>query len=232
MHSVFLHSTRRVEWGLLLALIVGLQGCGAQEAAPVSASVSPSNSQPETKPEANAPAAGSPETPAPTASSKVTSPSKTKPVMATVPMPGVALVRTAPSGTAEPKAILVAIPVSPLPAAAVPAQSISPVSDPGGEVAVKPSKPGLLRVGATSCKMCHKLQFTSWADTAHAKRTPPLDCESCHGSGSEYKAIPVMKDPAKAKAAGLILPATPFCATCHKRNWSEGMLKKAHAHKP
>lgn len=229
MHSAFLHSTRRVEWGLLLALIVGLHGCGAQEAAPVSASVPPSNSQQETKSEANAPAAASSETPAPTAPSKVISTSKTKPVLVTVPMPGVALVRTAPVGAAEPKAMLVAIPVSSEPAA--PAPTASPVSDPGGEVAVKPTKPGLGRVGANACKMCHRLQFTSWSDTAHAKRSPPLDCESCHGSGSEYKAIPVMKDPAMAKAAGLVLPTAPFCATCHKRNWSEGMLKKAHAHK-
>jgi len=109
---------------------------------------------------------------------------------------------------------------------------MSPVSDPGGEVAVKPTKAGLTRVGTTSCKMCHKFQFTSWSDTAHAKRTPPLDCESCHGFGSEYKAMATMRDPAKARAAGLVIPAAPFCATCHKRNWSEGMLKKAHAHKP
>jgi len=80
--------------------------------------------------------------------------------------------------------------------------------------------------------MCHKIQFTSWSDTAHAKRTPPLDCESCHGPGSEYKSIGVMKDPAKAREAGMVLPGPAFCATCHKRNWNDGMLKLAHAHKP
>jgi hypothetical protein len=79
--------------------------------------------------------------------------------------------------------------------------------------------------------MCHKVQFTSWSETIHGKRNPPLDCESCHGSGSEYKSIATMKDPAKAAAAGLVIPTAAFCTTCHKRNWSEGMLKKVHAHK-
>jgi hypothetical protein len=119
------------------------------------------------------------------------------------------------------------------PAASAPAQvaAASPVSDPGGEVAVKPTKGGLARVGSAACKMCHKIQFASWSETAHAKRAPALDCESCHGLGSEYKSIAAMKDPAKAQAAGLVMPGAPFCATCHKRNWNDGMLKKAHAHK-
>ncbi len=97
---------------------------------------------------------------------------------------------------------------------------------------MKPGKAGLSKVGTASCKMCHRVQVASWTETAHGKRTPPLDCEGCHGLGSEYKAITVMKDPAKAKAAGLVMPDAAFCATCHKRNWNDGMLKKAHAHKP
>jgi len=40
-----------------------------------------------------------------------------------------------------------------------------------------------------------------------------------------------MKDPTKAKAAGLVRPGAPFCVTCHKRGWNDGMLKQAHAHK-
>jgi len=41
-----------------------------------------------------------------------------------------------------------------------------------------------------------------------------------------------MKDPAKARAAGLAMPAIAFCATCHQSGWSDAMLTKAHAHKP
>ena len=118
-------------------------------------------------------------------------------------------------------------------APAVPAQaaSASKVTDPGGPIAVAATKAGLTRIGAEKCKVCHKIQFASWAETAHARRTPPLDCESCHGPGSEYKALPVMKDPEKAKAAGLVMPTAAFCANCHSRDWKDDMLRKAHAHK-
>jgi hypothetical protein len=104
--------------------------------------------------------------------------------------------------------------------------------DPGGEVEVAPTVAGVTRIGAAKCKMCHKLQYESWSGSAHAKRNPPLDCEGCHGPGSEYKAIAVMKDPAKARAAGLVIPAKGFCATCHTSGWNEAMLTAAHAHKP
>lgn len=105
------------------------------------------------------------------------------------------------------------------------------VDDPGGTVEVTATKEGLTRIGATKCKMCHKLQYTSWSTTAHAQRTPPLDCESCHGAGSEYKAISIMKDPAKAKAAGLVIPGPKFCGTCHRGEVSDEMLQQVHAHK-
>ncbi len=93
------------------------------------------------------------------------------------------------------------------------------------------TKAGLTRIGADKCRLCHKVQHASWAASAHAKRTPPLDCESCHGPGSEYKTITVMKDPAKAKAAGLVLPDAAFCQKCHKAPWDPALLAKAHAHK-
>jgi hypothetical protein len=109
--------------------------------------------------------------------------------------------------------------------------SASKVVDPGGEIAVAATRAGLTRIGAEKCKTCHKVQFASWAETAHAKRTPPLDCESCHGPGSEYKSLAVMKDPEKAKAAGLVNPTATFCASCHARGWKGDMLRKAHAHK-
>ena len=96
---------------------------------------------------------------------------------------------------------------------------------------VAATKPGLTRIGSDKCKLCHKVQFTSWAATAHATRTPPLDCESCHGAGSEYKTLAIMKDAKKARAAGLVIPVRSFCAQCHTTAWSDDLLKKAHAHK-
>jgi hypothetical protein len=130
----------------------------------------------------------------------------------------------------------VATPIPPAPLTSAPAAptqvaSASKVVDPGGEIAVAATRAGLTRIGAEKCKTCHKVQFASWAETAHAKRTPPLDCESCHGPGSEYKSLAVMKDPEKAKAAGLVNPTATFCASCHARGWKGDMLRKAHAHK-
>lgn len=119
----------------------------------------------------------------------------------------------------------------PKPPEETPKPRASGVVDPGGLVEVPATKAGLTRVGSDRCKLCHKLQYDSWSTTAHAKRDPPLDCESCHGAGSEYKTLSVMKDPEKARAAGLILPGGDFCTTCHRGGWSEEMRARAHAHK-
>jgi hypothetical protein len=101
----------------------------------------------------------------------------------------------------------------------------------GQLVAVADTKPGLTRVGATKCKVCHKVQYASWVESKHADRTPPLDCESCHGSGSEYKKKSIMKDPEIARAAGLVIPEKSFCVGCHQDDWQDDMLERAHAHK-
>jgi hypothetical protein len=91
------------------------------------------------------------------------------------------------------------------------------------------------KIGAAACKMCHKVQFDSWSASAHAKTKPVLDCEGCHGPGSEYKSVKVMKDPAAAKKAGLIMPDKAQCATCHGKKkvspMTDAMFAKVHAHK-
>jgi hypothetical protein len=86
-------------------------------------------------------------------------------------------------------------------------------------------------VGVDKCRICHKVQHASWAASGHAKRVPPLDCEGCHGPGSEYRALAVMKDPAKARAAGLVEPDAAFCARCHPGVASPAFFAKVHAHK-
>jgi hypothetical protein len=104
------------------------------------------------------------------------------------------------------------------------------VVDKGGVVAVAATKPGLSRVGNDNCETCHDVQFASWSESAHAARKPPLDCESCHGPGSEYSKNAVMKDPVKARAAGLVIPERSFCSNCHTKGVTDDFLKKAHAH--
>ena len=74
-------------------------------------------------------------------------------------------------------------------------------------------------IGAAKCKMCHKVQYESWSGMKHAKAfdllkpeeqakaeclachaanasadMPGVQCESCHGPGSDYKSMKVMKD--------------------------------------
>lgn len=42
-----------------------------------------------------------------------------------------------------------------------------------------------------------------------------VGCESCHGPGSEYKNMKIMKDVEAAKAAGLVIPDEETCKKCH-----------------
>jgi len=217
------HRVRRAGFCLLTSWVLGLQGCGPKEVPPATPPA------PAAKPGAVPAAVPTPGTSAPApavkpstpvAAQTTASPSPTAASPAAVPAAAPVAVVPAPAPEARPAA--------PAPA---PVQAASPLADPGGEVAVKPTKAGLTKVGSNACKLCHRVQFASWSETAHAKRNPPLDCEACHGAGSEYKAMATMKDPARASAAGLVRPGAPFCATCHTRGWSDGLLKKAHAHK-
>jgi len=219
------HRVRRAGFCLLTGWVLGLQGCGPKEVPPATPPAPAAAAKPGAAPAAApnpgnpAPAtAARPSTPVAAQAAGAPSPAAASP--AAVPAPASVAVVPAPASEVKPAA--------PAPA---PVQAASPIADPGGEVAVKPTKAGLAKVGSNACKLCHRVQFASWSETAHARRNPPLDCEACHGAGSEYKAMATMKDPAKASAAGLVRPGAPFCATCHKRGWSDGLLKKAHAHK-
>lgn len=90
-------------------------------------------------------------------------------------------------------------------------------------------------VGAEKCKMCHKVQYESWAASKHAAASPKVECETCHGPGSDYMKMSVMKDVAAAKAAGLIIPTKADCAKCHGKGKvpaiTDELFAKVHAHK-
>ena len=91
------------------------------------------------------------------------------------------------------------------------------------------------KIGADKCKMCHKVQFESWKASSHAKTAPPMDCEACHGPGSDYKSMSVMKNPEAAKKAGLVNPTKADCAKCHGKGKvpaiTPELWTKVHAHK-
>jgi hypothetical protein len=93
------------------------------------------------------------------------------------------------------------------------------VSDKANEIA---KAKGLTKPAAESpeCLQCHTLT----ADAKMVEKTfDPKDgvqCEVCHGAGSAYKSISVMKDKAKAIAAGLSeykddASIEKKCRTCH-----------------
>jgi hypothetical protein len=76
--------------------------------------------------------------------------------------------------------------------------------------------------------MCHRIQHQSWAESAHAKKA--LDCEGCHGNGADYWPASVMRDRAKAVAAGLVPQGVDRCRRCHPKA-DASLLPRAHAHK-
>jgi hypothetical protein len=110
-------------------------------------------------------------------------------------------------------------------------------------------------VGVKVCKLCHTKDgiYPSWEKTKHAtaydslteaqKKEKGIDayyttgklpdgtlltniqCEACHGPGSDYKMISIMKDKEKAMANGLNLPTAETCQKCHNENAPTEALK-------
>ena len=120
-------------------------------------------------------------------------------------------------------------------------------------------------VGAANCRLCHKVQYNSWETLAHASAfkslepddtgnpeclkchatgasadLPGVQCEACHGPGSEYKSMKIMKDREASLAAGLILPDESTCNSCHVGeaphelptfDYAEALESGVHEHK-
>lgn len=237
--------------GIWVGIALLVVGCSSPSGPADTASATPPSAGPEPAvtqaaapaPLPEAPAASSTESPAsPTASAE---PASAEPASA----PAATAAASAPTSSTPPQPVVKSQPVPAPTAAAAPAPAPAPtpvaapapakapapapapaIVDAGGPVAVAATKPGLSRVGSDTCEMCHDVQFASWSQTKHASRKPPLDCESCHGPGSEYKTMAIMKDPAKARAAGLVIPDASFCANCHTKGVTADFLKQAHAH--
>ena len=68
------------------------------------------------------------------------------------------------------------------------------------------------------CIKCHVLgkdiDPSTLSDTF--KKEDGVQCETCHGPGSEYKSLSIMKDKQKAIDNGLLIQTgKEFCVTCH-----------------
>jgi hypothetical protein len=69
----------------------------------------------------------------------------------------------------------------------------------------------------SACLKCHVTGHGQAAELFEASfvKEMGIQCESCHGAGSDYKSIKVMKDHDAAIAAGLIVPNEAVCIRCH-----------------
>ncbi len=195
---------------LTLTLILAGAGCSGRDAGtPESTETDGSATEVATVERADEPVAAT--EPAPT------------PEPATEPTP-------APMPTPEPTPV--ATPTSTPTPAPTPAPVPAPIAEPGARIEVAATKEGLTRIGDAKCKMCHKIQHASWAESSHAALDPVLDCESCHGPGSEYKKMSIMKDREQALSAGMVMPEAAFCKSCHTDDWDDDLLAASHEHKP
>ncbi|MBI9068763.1 MAG: cytochrome c family protein [Salinivirgaceae bacterium] len=67
------------------------------------------------------------------------------------------------------------------------------------------------------CLKCHSTFHAIDADlNISLKEEEGVSCETCHGPGSRYKSMSIMKDHDKSVANGLIVPDEALCKTCHK----------------
>lgn len=68
-----------------------------------------------------------------------------------------------------------------------------------------------------ACLKCHVTGHGESAERFDAKFDAAMgvQCESCHGAGSAYKSMKVMKDLEASTAAGLIAPVESVCVQCH-----------------
>lgn len=87
------------------------------------------------------------------------------------------------------------------------------------------------------CLKCHSTYNAVNKDKIETlTATEGVSCESCHGPGSAYKAMNIMKSHELSTKNGLILPTKEVCIKCHNKenpfykpfNFDEAKKKIAH----
>lgn len=71
-----------------------------------------------------------------------------------------------------------------------------------------------------ACLKCHASGYEKDAQiTGKFKVEDGVQCETCHGPGSDYQAMKVMKDPKLAVQNGLVMhdDKEKFCTQCHNK---------------
>ena len=70
------------------------------------------------------------------------------------------------------------------------------------------------------CLECHVTAFNNGGykvGDADAAKFEGVQCEECHGPGSVYKKMSIMKDKKKSLENGLIEPDEAICKKCHNK---------------
>ncbi len=82
-----------------------------------------------------------------------------------------------------------------------------------------------------TCLGCHSsgAQAEAWEKDDTFRLEDGVQCESCHGPGSEYMDEEIMRDPERARQAGLIMPTPDTCMTCHREKGSHVAVLKSPA---
>lgn len=93
------------------------------------------------------------------------------------------------------------------------------------------------------CLECHVTGFGAASGykvgAANAASFEGVQCESCHGPGSAYKALSIMKDKKQSMANGLVEPNEALCRKCHNEksptfkgfNYPEAIKKIDHKYR-
>ena len=68
---------------------------------------------------------------------------------------------------------------------------------------------------APACLKCHSTGVGDVPKAATFRREDGVQCEACHGPGSEYMTEAIMSDPEAARAAGLAEVGAETCERCH-----------------
>jgi len=94
-----------------------------------------------------------------------------------------------------------------------------------------------------TCLACHTTGFGAGGyavGSPNAAKFEGVQCEVCHGPGSMYKTITIMKDKKQALANGLIIPTEATCRQCHgaknprkdKFDFAEALKTIDHRYRP
>lgn len=91
---------------------------------------------------------------------------------------------------------------------------------------------------AKECLRCHVTAFDVKDELKAStySKEDGISCESCHGAGSDYAKMSIMKDREKSIAAGMMVPDKQTCLKCHNEesptfkpfNYEERLKKIAH----